>query len=134
MRVGVKALPLACCAVEISTATALYLPHIEAGFELVEYAETAECDVVVLMVAGTVTKNAVPAITELWEQLPEPKFAVAYGVCASSGGPYWDSYAVVPGAAEFLPIAMHIPGCPPPAATLVPALKKLVSEEVASGK
>ncbi|MEY3407893.1 MAG: hypothetical protein RL038_954 [Actinomycetota bacterium] len=133
MRVGVKALPLACCAVEISTATALYLPHAEPNFELVEYGLDADYDAVVLMVAGTVTKNAVPAISELWEQLPEPKFAVAYGVCASSGGPYWDSYAVVPGAEEFLPIAMHVPGCPPPAATLVPALRKLVSEAVSNG-
>lgn len=126
MQVGVKVLPLACCAVEISAASDQFLPHTVDDLHLREYSADATYDAVVLMIAGTVTKAAAPAIKAIWDELEGPKYAVAYGVCASSGGPYWDSYAVVPGAGEFLPVSMHIPGCPPPAATLIPALRKLL--------
>ncbi len=126
MQVGVKVLPLACCAVEIGAATEQFLPFMAEDLQLTEYAAGQTYDAVILMVAGTVTKASAPTIKAIWDELDGPKYAVAYGVCASSGGPYWDSYAVVPGAGEFLPISIHIPGCPPSAATLIPALQKLL--------
>ena len=98
---------------------ALDLPALRAGHSI-----SAELggDVNVLVVAGTVSKASQSALTEAWEQLPEPRVAIAYGVCASSGGPYWDSYSVTSGAAEFIPIQRFVPGCPPPRDTLIDAV------------
>lgn len=110
--------PLACCALEVSSALASLalddepldgLPH-------------------VLVVAGTLTPGVAPAVRSAYDALPEPKAVVSYGACAASGGPYWDSYAVCPGAASLLPedvVAAVIPGCPPPPSTLGPALVEL---------
>lgn len=130
MRVGVKLLPLACCAVEASAAVALDLPAAVADVEVSEYQSDADFDLVVLVVAGTVTKAGGPVLREVWQELPEPKLAVAYGVCAVSGGPYWDSYAVSTGAAEFVPVARFVPGCPPPRSTLLNAVLAVAGAEV----
>ena len=119
MRIAVHHAALACCAVEVSTAIALDLPAKTAGHDL---QAGGEADIAVLVVAGTVSQGAAPALLAQWQQLPEPRLAIAYGVCASSGGPYWDSYSVLSGAAEVVPISRFVPGCPPPRQTLVDAI------------
>jgi NADH-quinone oxidoreductase subunit B len=127
MQIGVKVVPLACCAVEAGAASRLYLPYADDQVELLEFQPSAQYDVNLLVVAGTVTKQSAVVLKQIWGDLAEPKLAVAYGVCAISGGPYWDSYAVVNGAAEVIPIAAFVPGCPPPAATMIPAILQAVA-------
>ncbi|MEY4323318.1 MAG: hypothetical protein RL410_1099 [Actinomycetota bacterium] len=119
MRIAVHHTALACCAVEVSTAIALDLPVALSGHEL---QAGGDGDISVLVVAGTVSRAAAAALLSQWQQLPEPRVAIAYGVCASSGGPYWDSYSVLSGAAEVVPVSRFVPGCPPPRQTLVDAI------------
>ncbi len=126
MRIAVHHAALACCAVEVSTAIALDLPVKTAGHDL---QAGGEADIAVLVVAGTVSQGSAPALLAQWQQLPEPRLAIAYGVCASSGGPYWDSYSVLSGAAEVVPISRFVPGCPPPRQTLVDAIVAVVNGE-----
>src|SRR5918992_5859361 len=66
-----------------------------------------------MIVAGTVTKKMLPPIVRLYNQMPEPKYVVAMGACASSGGPFKEGYNVVSGIDKFLPVDVYIAGCPP---------------------
>jgi NADH-quinone oxidoreductase subunit B len=70
-------------------------------------------DANVLVIAGTVTEALSEVVRKAYANLPEPKKVIAFGVCAITGGPYWDSYAVVPGAHNLIPVDLNVPGCPP---------------------
>lgn len=124
MRIALSHLALACCGVEVSTA--LNLAETQDSLTFVEQNESPDASV--LIVAGTLTKATNQQLKVAFDALPNPKFAIAYGVCASSGGPYWDSYAVTDGADQFIPISRYVPGCPPPPETLVDAILATVSE------
>ncbi|MEN9741457.1 MAG: hypothetical protein RIR66_413 [Actinomycetota bacterium] len=78
----------------------------------------------ILVVAGTVTKALSAEVLKAYENLTEPKVVVAFGVCAITGGPYWDSYSVLPGANELIPVDIKVPGCPPSPHDLAAALNK----------
>jgi NADH-quinone oxidoreductase subunit B len=118
---------LACCAVEVLAATAgVGTPGAVSGRLGALPAAAGPADADVLLVSGTVTAKLAPAVRGLYEQLPEPRYVVAVGACASSGGPYWDSYCVVPGAAELVPVDLYVPGCPPRPQALLAALRTLV--------
>ena len=65
-----------------------------------------------LIVVGTVTERQAPVLRRIWEQMTEPKWVVAFGVCASSGG-FYQNYSVVPGIDHIVPVDVYIPGCPP---------------------
>ena len=73
----------------------------------------------------TVTKKMVPAIVRLYNQMPEPKYVVAMGACASGGGPFKEGYNVVAGIDKFLPVDVYIPGCPPTPQALIAGMIKL---------
>jgi NADH-quinone oxidoreductase subunit B len=78
-----------------------------------------------MLVSGTVTKKMIPAIVRLYNQMPEPKYVVAMGACASGGGPFKEGYNVVAGVDKFLPVDVYIPGCPPTPQALIAGMIKL---------
>lgn len=120
VRVHVRDLGLACCAVEFTAAVARGL--------LTPAQDTDEpARAHVLVVSGTVTDALHDDIRATWEAIPEPRFAVAFGACATSGGPYWDSYAVTSGIGDVLPAEHYVPGCPPRPEALVAALVETVA-------
>ncbi|MCX6460342.1 MAG: NADH-quinone oxidoreductase subunit B [Actinobacteria bacterium] len=115
-RYAVDEMALACCAVELAV-------------DLPDFDETdLDIDAHVLVVAGTVSRAALPTVLARYEALPEPRYVIAFGACATSGGPYWDSYAVIPGIGESLPVDVFVPGCPPRPHLLTTALESLVGD------
>jgi NADH-quinone oxidoreductase subunit B len=77
-----------------------------------------------LMVVGTVNHKQAPVLKRVYDQMCDPKWVVAFGVCATSGG-FYQNYATVPGIDCFIPVDMYIPGCPPRPETVIDALVKL---------
>ena len=80
-----------------------------------------------MIVAGTISRKMAPIVVTLWEQMPAPKWCIAMGNCAISGGPfaYEGQYAIVPGADLIVPVDIYIPGCPPRPEGLIEGIIKL---------
>jgi NADH-quinone oxidoreductase subunit B len=112
---------LACCAIEMMAAGAsrFDLDRFGAG---VFRPSPRQSDL--MIIAGTISKKMAPTIVTLWEQMPAPKWCVAMGNCAISGGPfeYDGQYAIVPGADLIVPVDVYIPGCPPRPEALIQGL------------
>jgi NADH-quinone oxidoreductase subunit B len=101
---------LACCAIEmICTATSRF-DFSRFGMEIMR-PSPRQADL--MIVAGTVTKKMIPNIVRLYNQMPEPKYVLAMGSCASGGGPFKEGYNVVSGVDEFVPVDVYVAGCPP---------------------
>ena len=87
-----------------------------------------------MIVSGTVTKTMMPTIARLYDQMPEPKYVIAMGACASGGGPFKEGYNVVPGVDKYLPVDVYIPGCPPSPQALIHGIitlqKKIDGERI----
>lgn len=113
---------LACCAIEMMAAAASRYDLARFGMEVMR-PSPRQSDV--MIVSGTVTKKMVPAIVRLYNQMPEPKYVVSMGACASGGGPFKEGYNVVAGIDKFLPVDVYIPGCPPTPQALLAGLIKL---------
>lgn len=78
-----------------------------------------------MIVAGTVTKKMAPQVVRLYNQMPEPKYVIAMGACAISGGPFKQGYNVLKGIDRYIPVDVHIPGCPPRPEALLHAFMTL---------
>jgi len=79
----------------------------------------------VMIVAGTITVKMAPRVKKLWDQMPEPKWAIAVGSCAISGDFYRDIYSVIPGIDTFIPVDVYVPGCPPNPEAMMHGLLRL---------
>jgi NADH-quinone oxidoreductase subunit B len=122
---------LACCAIEMIAAQASRYDLARFGMEVMR-PTPRQADL--MIVSGTVTKKMVPAIVRLYNQMPEPKYVMAMGACASSGGPFKEGYNVVAGIDKFLPVDIYVPGCPPTPQALMNGLimlqKKIDKEKI----
>ncbi len=107
---------LACCAIEMIAAQASRYDMARFGMEVMR-PTPRQSDL--MIVSGTVTKKMVPLIVRLYNQMPEPKYVIAMGACASGGGPFKEGYNVVAGIDKFLPVDVYIPGCPPTPQALI---------------
>ena len=113
---------LACCAIEMMAAGGARYDIARFGYEVFR-ASPRQADL--MIVAGTITEKMAPIVKKIYDQMPEPKWVIAMGSCATSGGPFVDSYNVVPGADIFLPVDVYIPGCPPRPEALIHGLLTL---------
>jgi NADH-quinone oxidoreductase subunit B len=112
---------LACCAIEMMAAACARFDIARFGAEVMRFSPR-QSDV--MIVAGTVTYKMALAVKRIYDQMPEPKWVIAMGACASSGGMY-RSYAVLQGIDRLLPVDVYISGCPPRPEALLEGLMKL---------
>lgn len=112
---------LACCAIELMAVGASRFDISRFGSEVMRFSpRQADC----MIVAGTVTYKMALAVKRIWDQMPEPKWCIAMGACASTGGMY-RSYAVLQGVDKIIPVNIYISGCPPRPEAVLDALMKL---------
>jgi NADH-quinone oxidoreductase subunit B len=109
---------LACCAIEMMATFASRFDVERLG--MVPWASPRHSDL--MIVSGTVTIKMAPMLTRIYDQMPDPKWAVSMGSCANSGGPFRHGYHVVKGVDRVIPVDVYVPGCPPPPESLLNGL------------
>jgi len=112
---------LACCAIEMMTTGAPRYDLARFGMEVFR-ASPRQADL--MIVAGRVSNKMAPVLRQIYDQMPEPRWVLAMGVCASSGGMF-NNYAIVQGVDHVVPVDMYLPGCPPRPEMLIDAILKL---------
>jgi NADH-quinone oxidoreductase subunit B len=112
---------LACCAIEMMSTVASRFDLARFGSEAFR-ATPRQADV--MIIAGRLSKKMAPVLRQIYDQMPEPKWVISMGACASSGGVY-NNYAIVQGADQVVPVDIYVPGCPPSPDALIYAFLKL---------
>ena len=122
---------LACCAIEMICTAASRYDLSRFGMEVMR-PSPRQSDL--MIVSGTVTKKMVPQIVRLYNQMPEPKYVLSMGACATGGGPFKEGYNVVSGIDKYVPVDVYVPGCPPTPQALLYGLltvqKKIDSQSI----
>ncbi len=113
---------LACCAIEMMAASTSRFDISRFGAEVFR-PSPRQADL--MIVAGTVTTRMAPAVRRIYDQMADPKYVIAMGTCTIAGGPFQGSYSTVPGIDNFVPVDVHVPGCPPRPDALLWGIMKL---------
>jgi len=113
---------LACCAIEMIATSMSRYDLARCGAEVFR-PSPRQADL--MIVSGTVTKKMAPQVVRLFKQMPSPKYVIAMGACAISGGPFKQGYNVLKGIDRYIPVDVHIPGCPPRPEALLHAIMTL---------
>src|SRR5690554_4274052 len=116
---------LACCAIEMICTAASRYDLARFGMEVFR-ATPRQSDL--MIVSGTVTKKMIPTIVRLYNQMPEPRYVLSMGACASGGGPFKEGYNVVDGVDKFVPVDVYVPGCPPTPQALLYGFMTLIKK------
>jgi NADH-quinone oxidoreductase subunit B len=119
----------ACCGIEFMSVVSSHYDLSRFGAEVVRFSPR-QADL--LIVAGTVVDKMAPILRKIYDQMPEPKWVISMGVCASSGG-FYRAYHVTQGIDEIVPVDVYVPGCPPTPEQLTYAILKL-QEKIVSGE
>jgi len=112
---------LACCAIEMMAASASRFDLARFGSEVFR-ASPRQADL--MIVSGRVCQKMAPVVRQIYDQMPEPKWVISMGACASSGGVF-NNYAVIQGVDKIVPVDVYVPGCPPRPEALIDAVIKL---------
>ena len=118
---------LACCAIEMMATGAARFDMARFGCEVFR-PSPRQCDL--MIVCGTINKKMAPAVATLYDQMPEPKWVIAVGACAISGGTFRESYSVVPGVNSIMPVDVYVPGCPPRPEAMIHGINRLQAKIV----
>ena len=104
------------CSVEVGAASGSRFDAERFGV-LEAFGSLRQCDLIIVM--GTVTRKLAPRLKLIYDQMPEPKWVIAMGACSITGGLYFDSYNVLRGIDDIIPVDVYVPGCPPRAESLI---------------
>jgi NADH-quinone oxidoreductase subunit B len=114
----------ACCAIEFMGVVSSRFDVSRFGAELVRFSPR-QADL--LLVMGTITQKQAPVLKQIYDQMPNPKWVVSMGACASSGG-FYDNYSVVQGIDEIIPVDIYVAGCPPRPENVIGAVVKIMEK------
>jgi NADH-quinone oxidoreductase subunit B len=119
----------ACCAIEFMAVSASHYDMARFGAEVLRFSPR-QADL--MFVAGTIVDKEAPILKLVYDQMPEPKWVISMGVCASTGG-FYRSYGTMQGIDEIIPVDVYVPGCPPAPEALIAALMK-IQEKISKGE